>query len=509
MQVIFTEERQKETRSTAEYSHIPQAAGYRGRGQGEARMEVIKWDGSSHKQELTAALMWYIDDEDKELAKHTSYGDLGKALQKKHGASFHGAVNSDIADITGETSKITIAPSKLHVSYVLTWNKAAKLIHEYINTEGGQIMAQLEEMDLSVRSFNCLRRAGIDTVEALTGMTREQFRSTLNLGSNCMDETEARMKELGLSFREETALKKQYMTDKAQEALTVHAQIMIGAQMVENGLYQMAKGFKIMRDEKLYKELGYKSFEEYCETETGMTKQNVYRMISIAEKIPDGQIRNIDVTNLGIAKLHLLTTLTDEQREEIVQSADLESTTVKELKAKIEEITGERDRERVLKEDWQQKTQEEVDRSIRRTQELKENIRQLEQEIKELESRPIDITAVDIKETDEYKEMQDEIEHHKERISQYSEMLADEKKRRAEKDEQITRLIDEIRELEKRPIEVQGLDESQRRTLEFDIKFRAAAEYVRLAGEAVCGNDERERFLNLKALIDEVLSKKK
>ena len=62
-------------------------------------------------------------------------------------------------------------------------------------------MTPLEEMDLSVRTYNCLRRAGITTIELLTDMTREQFRSTLGLGSNCMNETEERMDEMGLSFR--------------------------------------------------------------------------------------------------------------------------------------------------------------------------------------------------------------------------------------------------------------------------------------------------------------------
>lgn len=265
-------------------------------------------------------------------------------------------------------------------------------------------MTSLEEMDLSVRTFNCLRRAGINTVEGLTGMTREQFRSTLGLGSNCMNETEERMDEMGLSFREETA-QKQYMSDNAQYAYTVHAQIILGAQMVENGLYQMAKGFKIMRDEKLYKDMGYNSFEAYCETETKMKRQSVYRMISVVESIPDGKICHIDVTNLGIAKLSMLTTLTEDQRTELVQSADLESTTVKELKAKIDELTGAVQREKELKEQWHEQAKTEVDRSIKRIEDLNDTIAKLEREIKELESRPIDVTAVDVKETDEYKEL--------------------------------------------------------------------------------------------------------
>ena len=266
-------------------------------------------------------------------------------------------------------------------------------------------MTPLEKMDLSVRTFNCLRRAGINTVEGLTGMTREQFRSTLGLGSNCMNETEERMDEMGLSFREETVVQKQYMSDSAQYAYTVHAQIILGAQMVENGLYQMAKGFKIMRDEKLYKDMGYNSFEAYCETETGISRMQVYNYIRIAENIPETEFVNPGLQNLGVRKLKLLSALNSEQRTELVQNNDLENTTVKELQEKIRELTGQRDEEKRLKEDWQEKARQEVDRSIKRIEDLNDTIAKLEREIKELESRPINVTAVDVKETDEYKEL--------------------------------------------------------------------------------------------------------
>ena len=303
-------------------------------------------------------------------------------------------------------------------------------------------MTPLEEMDLSVRTFNCLRRAGINTVEGLTGMTREQFRSTLGLGSNCMNETEERMNEMGLSFREETAVQKQYMSDSAQYAYTVHAQIILGAQMVENGLYQMAKGFKIMRDEKLYKDMGYNSFEAYCETETHMTRRNVYRLIKVAENIPDGKICDIDVSNLGLAKLNLLTTLTDEQQTEVAQTTDLENTTVKELQEKIRELTGQRDEEKKLKEDWQKQARQEVDRSIKRIEDLNDTIDRLENKIKEmdsinsslaeeiedlekqiddLESQPIDVKAVeviDVRETDEYRALQEKRQEAMNRIAE-------------------------------------------------------------------------------------------
>jgi hypothetical protein len=365
-----------------------------------ANIEVIKWDGVSDKETIAATLWEYLDEDEKTLAKRTSYGDLGNYLKKHYGSRYHSGTAGDYF-VYGAPNKIEVEIGTTR--YILTWNKAAKLIHELVN-QGEHTMTPLEEMDLSVRTFNCLRRAGITTIEHLTGMTREQFRSTLGLGSNCMNETEERMDEMGLSFREETA-QKQYMSDNAQYAYTVHAQIILGAQMVENGLYQMAKGFKIMRDEKLYKDMGYNSFEAYCETETGMSRKQVYQYIAVVEKIPEKEFVTPGLQNAGIKKLYMLTTLNEEQREEIVQSADLESTTVKELKAKIDELTGQRDEEKRLKEDWQKQAREEVDRSIKRIEDLNDTIAKLEREIKELESRPINVTAVDVKETDEYKEL--------------------------------------------------------------------------------------------------------
>lgn len=134
--------------------------------------------------------------------------------------------------------------------------------------------------------------------------------------------------------KQETAL-----ADAVKHAYDVHAQIILGAKMVENGLYQMAKGFKAMRDEKLYKELGYDTFEMYCEVETGLSRMQVYNYIRIADRIPETEFVNSSLQNLGVKKLSLLAALDEDQREEIAENTDLEQTSVKELQRKIKELT--------------------------------------------------------------------------------------------------------------------------------------------------------------------------
>lgn len=59
----------------------------------------------------------------------------------------------------------------------------------------------IEELDLSVRSYNCLKRAGINTVEELTYKTEEDMMKVRNLGKKSLDEVSKKLAELGLSLR--------------------------------------------------------------------------------------------------------------------------------------------------------------------------------------------------------------------------------------------------------------------------------------------------------------------
>lgn len=56
----------------------------------------------------------------------------------------------------------------------------------------------IEELDLSVRSYNCLKRAGINTVQELANKTEEDMMKVRNLGRKSLEEVKARLEELGL-----------------------------------------------------------------------------------------------------------------------------------------------------------------------------------------------------------------------------------------------------------------------------------------------------------------------
>ena len=61
----------------------------------------------------------------------------------------------------------------------------------------------IEELDLSVRSFNCLKRAGINTVEDLTTKTEEDMMKVRNLGKKSLGEVINKLHSFGLDLRAE------------------------------------------------------------------------------------------------------------------------------------------------------------------------------------------------------------------------------------------------------------------------------------------------------------------
>ena len=64
------------------------------------------------------------------------------------------------------------------------------------------ININIDELELSVRSYNCLKRAGINTVGELVNKTADDMMKVRNLGRKSLDEVLAKLKELGLSLRE-------------------------------------------------------------------------------------------------------------------------------------------------------------------------------------------------------------------------------------------------------------------------------------------------------------------
>lgn len=171
------------------------------------------------------------------------------------------------------------------------------------------------------------------------------------------------------------------------KAAELDRRIKTSAQLAQQSLYDMCMGFKEMRDSRLYKELGYSDFGDYCEKETGFSRMNVYNYIRVAEKLPQDFVNSS--LQIGVKKLTLLAKLSDEERTELAENIDLESTTVKELKAKIDILQNERDRAM----ESNAEASHQVFVADKKVLEMKNKVTQLEAEIKELESRPIEVAV--------------------------------------------------------------------------------------------------------------------
>ncbi|MBO5241325.1 MAG: DNA-directed RNA polymerase subunit alpha [Lachnospiraceae bacterium] len=91
-----------------------------------------------------------------------------------------------------------------HLSLFIDLSENAKTAEVMIEKEDDEkekvLEMSIDELELSVRSYNCLKRAGINTVEELTNKTPDDMMKVRNLGRKSLEEVLAKLKELGLEL---------------------------------------------------------------------------------------------------------------------------------------------------------------------------------------------------------------------------------------------------------------------------------------------------------------------
>ena len=79
------------------------------------------------------------------------------------------------------------------------------MVVEKEETKTNDLMAiTIEELDLSVRSFNCLKRANINTVADLVSKTQDEMIKVRNLGRKSLEEVEHKLNQLGLHLADDS-----------------------------------------------------------------------------------------------------------------------------------------------------------------------------------------------------------------------------------------------------------------------------------------------------------------
>lgn len=126
-----------------------------------------------------------------------------------------------------------------------------------------------------------------------------------------------------------------YLT-KREEAYSVHQRILTNGKIVQSALIDMCRDLKTMRDDNLYTELGYDTFEDYSEQACGIKSRQAHSYISAYEKLGESYIE--ENAGLGITKLELISQISSYEREEFLESNDVEELSTRELKKQVDEF---------------------------------------------------------------------------------------------------------------------------------------------------------------------------
>lgn len=111
----------------------------------------------------------------------------------------NGSISPDEA--TSLSAKILSEYLSLFIGLTEKINSMEIMVEKEEEAKDKILEMTIEELDLSVRSYNCLKRAGINTVQELIQKTEEDMIKVRNLGRKSLEEVEHKLKELGLSFR--------------------------------------------------------------------------------------------------------------------------------------------------------------------------------------------------------------------------------------------------------------------------------------------------------------------
>ena len=99
------------------------------------------------------------------------------------------------------SAKILIEHFKLFLTLTDNTNDVEIMVEKEEDKKEKALEMTIEELDLSVRSYNCLKRAGINTVQELAQRSMDDMMKVRNLGKKSLEEVERKLKELGLGLR--------------------------------------------------------------------------------------------------------------------------------------------------------------------------------------------------------------------------------------------------------------------------------------------------------------------
>lgn len=249
------------------------------------------------------------------------------------------------------------------------------------------------------------------------------------------------------------------LTKQHKTAIELNQKIIITAQAAQQNLYDMCVMLKQMRDDKLYKELGYQNFEDYCENEVGFSYRHSHRLITIIENV-----KNLTtLSGLGSSKLSLLATLSEPEQEQIQQNVNVEDVSYRELKAEIAKLKDAHKKELKELSDENTKLNGKMKELVSDADTVRAELAEANEKITELESRPAEIKFLeDAHSKETIRQLEDQLDNAKERIEELESRpveVAVQENPEAEKtiqklENQITELEEQLDKANSKPAEI-------------------------------------------------------
>lgn len=140
-----------------------------------------------------------------------------------------------------------------------------------------------------------------------------------------------------MNINEIMKVEKNSLTEDQLKFVLIHNNILTAGSTITNGVITLAKNLKIMRDEKLYLQADCLSFEAYAETICGLKRSQAYSYIQVLEKLGEDFVQSTG--QIGITKLTMLSSLPEDDRKTIIETVNVEDSSVAKLKSEIEKLT--------------------------------------------------------------------------------------------------------------------------------------------------------------------------
>lgn len=186
------------------------------------------------------------------------------------------------------------------------------------------------------------------------------------------------------------------VSDAYAKAMKCHSEIISNCEVAQSALLNICRNLKTIRDEELYKELGFETFGEYVENngDYEFKERQAYNYISTYEQLGAKVIK--ENSQAGITKLNLLVQIPAYERAEILENKDLANISVSELKKLKDELTEKGEQISLLEEQTADNekeanaAQDELKKLQDRTQQLLEEKLELERELEAQKNKELE-----------------------------------------------------------------------------------------------------------------------